>query len=223
MAYGTIDHEYAMQMATTPPESDGPVLMVNFMKYRQVAAYRDPDADPAGAVSGREADDRYAPTDVLARIGARVVFVGDVIDADGAPDPVWDRMAIVHYPTRKSFIDMQSRPDFREKHVHKQAGMEFTIVIAAMPTGGTGVAGKGDGAGIVRFVALPAGTGPTSVDEGALLHVEGRVIGDERNFDRLAVHFTDGEDDELAAMPGVIAVRTRVFIERLRDAIDHWA
>ena len=83
--------------------------------------------------------------------------------------------------------------------------------------------GEGDGAGIVRFVALPAGTGPTSVDEGALLHVEGRVIGDERNFDRLAVHFADGGDDELAAMPGVIAVRTRVFIERLRDAIDNWA
>jgi hypothetical protein len=221
MAYGTIDHEYGMQLATTPPESDGPVLMVNFMKYRQVAAYRDADAD--ATVSGREADDRYAPTDVLARIGARVVFVGDVIDAAGDPDPVWDRMAIVRYPTRKSFIDMQSRPDFREKHVHKSAGMEFTIVVAAMPVDGATVSGESDGAGIVRFVALPAGIGPSSVDEGIVLHVEGRIIGDERTFDRLVVHFTDGADDELAAMPGVIAVRARVTMERLRDAIDNWA
>jgi hypothetical protein len=221
MAYGTIDHEYAMQMATTPPESDGPVMMVNFMKYRQVAQYR--DASPSDDVSGREADDRYAPTDVLDRIGARVLFVGDVIGADGGPDPTWDRIAIAQYPTRKAFIDMQSRPDFREKHVHKKAGMEFTVVLATMPSAGTRVMGDGDGAGIVRFVALPAGVGPTSVDEGALLHVEGRIIGDERTFDRIAVHFSDGSDDELASMPGVMAVRTRVTIERLRHAIDSWA
>ncbi|MEX0847117.1 MAG: hypothetical protein WD023_05000 [Ilumatobacteraceae bacterium] len=219
MAYGTIDHEYAMQMATTPPESDGPVLMVNFMKYRPIAQYR--DADEAGDVSGREADDRYAPVDVLDAIGATVAFLGDVVDADGNPDPTWDRIGIVKYPTRTSFIEMQSRPDFRAKHVHKRAGMEFTIVVAALPTGA--VVGQGDGAGIVRFVALPAGVGPASLDEGALLRVEGRIIGDERNFDRMAVHFTDGSDDELAALPGVIAVRTRATIERLRGIIDDWA
>lgn len=221
MAYGTIDHEYAMQMATTPPESDGPVLMVNFMKYREVAVYR--DADGAGAVSGREADDRYAPVDVLDSIGAQVVFFGDVIAADGGPDATWDRIGIVRYPTRTSFIEMQSRPDFREKHVHKKAGMEFTIVLAAMPDGDGGVTGESDGAGVVRFVALPAGVGPTSVDEGVLLRVEGRIIGDERSFDRLAVHFTDGDDAELAAVPGVLAVRVRAGIDRLRQAIDTWA
>jgi hypothetical protein len=35
--YGTVDQEYGMKLATTPPDSDGPVWMVNLMKYREVA------------------------------------------------------------------------------------------------------------------------------------------------------------------------------------------
>ena len=30
--YGQIDHEYGMTLATTAPEDDGPVWMVNLMK-----------------------------------------------------------------------------------------------------------------------------------------------------------------------------------------------
>ena len=37
------------------------------------------------------------------------------------------------YPTRKSFIDMQERKDFQEKHVHKEAGMKETIVMGCLP------------------------------------------------------------------------------------------
>ena len=30
--YGTVDKEYGMRLATTPPDADGPVWMVNLMK-----------------------------------------------------------------------------------------------------------------------------------------------------------------------------------------------
>ncbi len=39
--YGTVDREYGMRLATTPSEDDGPVWMVNLMKYREVADYAD--------------------------------------------------------------------------------------------------------------------------------------------------------------------------------------
>ena len=39
--YGRIDLDYATQLATTPPEQDGPIFMVNLMKYREVAQYAD--------------------------------------------------------------------------------------------------------------------------------------------------------------------------------------
>ncbi len=51
------------------------------MQYHQQAQYA--DGSPSG-VSGREADDRYAPVKVLTEIGAEVVFHGDVV-ADQPP------------------------------------------------------------------------------------------------------------------------------------------
>jgi hypothetical protein len=128
--YGTPNREYGMRLATTPPEEDGPIYMVNLMKYRAVASYA--DGNPV-ARSGREADDAYAPTDILRDIGAEVVFFGDVDQQLLGAEPAWDRVGVVKYATRRSFIEMQSRPDFREKHVHKAAGMEQTIVMGCLP------------------------------------------------------------------------------------------
>ena len=129
--YGQPNFEYIARMAATPPEDDGPIFMVNLMKYRAVASYA--DGNPPGR-SGREADDIYAPTEILRDIGAEIVFVADVERQILGDDPKWDRVAIVKYPTRASFLGMQRRPDFREKHVHKDAGMEQTIVVAGRPS-----------------------------------------------------------------------------------------
>ena len=128
--YGQVNREYGMKLATTPPDEDGPVWMVNLMKYKEVADYAD---GRTSTVSGREADDIYAPVDVLADIGARVVFAADVDQQLLGDSPIWDRVAIVKYPTRRAFIEMQTRPDFKDKHAHKDAGMEFTIVSGCVP------------------------------------------------------------------------------------------
>ena len=128
--YGQFDRDYGMELATTPPGRDGPVWMVNLMKYREIADYAD---GRESAVSGREADDIYVPVDVLADIGAEIVFAADVDQQLLGDAPQWDRVAVVKYPTRRSFIDMQSRPDFQAKHVHKDAGMELTIVSGCVP------------------------------------------------------------------------------------------
>ena len=37
--YGQIDHDYGMKLATTAPDDDGPIWMVNLMQYREVADY----------------------------------------------------------------------------------------------------------------------------------------------------------------------------------------
>jgi hypothetical protein len=128
--YGTVDRDYGMRLATTPPDEDGPVWMVNLMKYREVADYAD---GRESTISGRDADDLYAPTDTLAAIGAEVAFFGDVDQQLLGDAPVWDRVGVVKYPTRRSFIEMQSRPDFQRKHAHKEAGMAETIVIGCQP------------------------------------------------------------------------------------------
>ncbi|MEM8621476.1 MAG: hypothetical protein AAGF73_17325 [Actinomycetota bacterium] len=128
--YGDVDKAYATKLATTPPEDDGPVWMVNLMRYREQADYED---GRQTSRTGREADDEYAPVGPLAAVGAKIVFVGDVADQFIGQTPRWDRVAVVRYPTRRSFIEMQQRKDFQKQHEHKEAGMAETIVIGGQP------------------------------------------------------------------------------------------
>jgi hypothetical protein len=130
--YGTIDFDYAARLATTPPDEDRPVWMVNLMKYREVADYQD---GRESTISGQDADDQYAPLGPLAAVGAQLVFLATVDTQLLGDTPQWDRVAVVQYPTGRSFVEMQERADFRELHVHKDAGMEQTIVMGCRPIG----------------------------------------------------------------------------------------
>jgi hypothetical protein len=167
--YGTVDQEYALRLAGTEP--DGDVYMLNFMAYREEADYG-PDGERG--ISGREADDRYAPLDVLAEIGAGVCFLADV---EAASEP-WDRVAVVRYPTRRSFVDMQSRPDFKAKHVHKDAGMDHTTILGTTPVAALPKTVPGDR---VLLEAWKGATPAPIVDgEAVEFAVEGAIVGDGR-------------------------------------------
>lgn len=128
--YGTIDAEYARHLQTLPPDEDGPVWMVNLMRYRERADYAD---GRATTLTGREADDRYAPLGPLAEVGAEIVLVAEVEAQLLGAQPAWDRVAVVRYPTRRSFMTMQDLPDFQALHEHKDAGMAATIIAAGLP------------------------------------------------------------------------------------------
>ncbi len=210
LPYGTVDTAYSIHLATVPPEDDGPIWMVNFMKYKERADYGEAGGPD---ISGREADDRYAPVEVLADLGAEVAYFGDVVGPDGRTDPSWDRMGIVRYPTRRSFVDMLSRPDFEAKRVHKDAGMAFTIIMACRPT--APVAGGAAGPGPVWFTAYPVGTSPVgTLAEGVAFDVEGTAIGDERRWSLLEVsHAPPGADRALPA--GAMVVRSVPLIDRI--------
>ena len=45
-------------------------------------------------------------------------------------DRARDRIAVVRYPSRRAFLDMQDLPEYVELHEHKDAGMDSTFVIA---------------------------------------------------------------------------------------------
>lgn len=196
--YGTIDHDYALRLASTEP--DGDIYMLNFMSYRAEADYG-PDGERG--VSGREADDRYAPLEVLAEIGAGVCFLANVESST----ETWDRIAVVRYPTRKSFVDMQSRPDFQAKHVHKDAGMDHTTILGTVPISGMPKTVAGD------LVLLEAwdGPSPARIVDGDTVEfaVEGTIIGDGRSWS--GVRYTPVDDlPSLEADHMVVALRTVV-------------
>lgn len=176
--YGRIDREYGLRLATMPAEEDGPIYMVNLMRYRDVADYGGAgDASEGEALSGREADDRYAPVEILAAIGAEVVFYGDVLTSSTDDGTRWDRVGVVRYPTRRSFVEMQTREDFRDKHRHKQAGMAATIVMGCLRAETVGVfevegtiMGDGHGYHRVTFVADARAASVTVAVEGEIAH-----------------------------------------------------
>ena len=128
--YGQIDPTYEQVLSSTPPDDDGPVWMVNLMRYRPLADYAD---GRETTLTGREADDLYTPLEALAAVGAEIVFAADVDTQLLGDPPPWDRVAVVKYPTRRAFADMQDLDVFRERHVHKDAGMEQTIIIGTQP------------------------------------------------------------------------------------------
>ena len=196
--YGTIDQEYALRLAATEP--DGDIYMLNFMAYRAEADYG-PDGEKG--VTGREADDRYAPLEVLAELGANVCFLAEV---EASTEP-WDRIAVVRYPTRRTFVDMQSRPDFKAKHVHKDAGMDHTTILGTTPVGGLPKTVPGD------LVLLEAWNGatPTPIVDGDAVEfgVEGAIVGDGRIWSGVRYTPIDVVPD-LAISHLAIALRTVV-------------
>lgn len=177
--YGTPNWELVGRWLHLAPDDDGPFWALNLMRYRAVAQY----ADGTSGVTGREADDAYAPLGPLAAVGAMVAFHGDVTDQP-LGEPGWDRVGIVRYPTRAAFLAMQEREDFQTQHVHKEAGMEFTIVMSCLP-----VAHQADDPGAGALVAVvERGASAASLPPGCVelvgFDVEGVILGDDRTFDR---------------------------------------
>lgn len=216
MRFGTIDMTYAADLATRAPDADGPVFMVNFMKYKEVAEYRESSAAES-TISGQEADDKYAPVDVLERIGAQVAFHGSVV-AQGCSGE-WDRMGIVLYPTRRSFIDMQNRPDFKSKYVHKEAGMDYTIVMGALPSAlHVDIPRRG----YVTFRLTSATHGGDSSDRVARLGVEGTIVGDGRAWADLTMTWSEEIPDvpSIARGGDEIVVVARAEIDRMGSLLS---
>ena len=182
-SYGTPNYATLKGWLELTPEQDSPFWAVNLMKYREVADY----GDGSSARSGKEADDAYTPLESLAAIGAKPVFFGDVTEQPlGAP--AWDRIGIVNYPTHRSFLEMQRRDDFQDKHVHKEAGMEFTIVMACLRD--SLAQPQPPGTKVAMTVARGTLPGVASIAD---LNVEGVIIGDDRTFD--IVRFDRATDD----------------------------
>ena len=216
-SYGTPNWEMIGRWLEMSPEDDGPFWAVNLMKYRPVADYGD-GADEA--ISGREADDVYAPLGPLAAIGAMVAFHGDVTD-QALGHPAWERIGIVRYPSRAAFFAMQQRDDFKSQHRHKEAGMEVTIVMACHPDTFDPDAGASGSLVLTveRGGSGPSAPAPDGVTPVVAFTVEGVIVGDERSFDR--VRFDRAADGAaLAALVAVAAEADEAHLVVVDPAID---
>jgi len=102
---------------------EGPVMMVNLLKFRDKARYVDGrDSD----LSGREAYARYARQmkKLVEESGGRFIFGAEVAGLLlGEVDELWDQVGIVEYSSSKALLAIASSPAFQEIEVHRVAGL----------------------------------------------------------------------------------------------------
>jgi len=208
--FGTIDTGTAGRWLHLPPEHDREVWMLNLMKYKPVADYGD---GTESTISGREADDIYAPTAILADLGATVPLLGDVIH-QVTDDVAWERVGIVRYPSRASFFAMQNRDDFQKQYVHKEAGMETTIVMGCVPVSVADPGTAGSGPIVMRVRRFAEGATPGADPEGVVpvahFSVDGVILGDGRTWDD--VRFDRVTEDALAGLARTEGVAEQVVV-----------
>jgi uncharacterized protein (DUF1330 family) len=109
--------------------SSGPIVMVNLLRFKDKASYKDGRADTA---TGREAYDRYAQEMLpfVAAHGGRVLFVGPVKSlVIGNVDEMWDAVALVEYPSSEAFVKIAMSPDVAKFGVHREAGLAGQLLI----------------------------------------------------------------------------------------------
>ncbi len=110
---------------------EGPLTMVNLLKFADQADYADADEEPC---TGAEAYARYgqlAGPYVIAT-GATILYQGMVqfkVIGDDSED--WDEVLVVQYPSRQAFIDMIGNPEYQAITHHRTAALSRAALLAS--------------------------------------------------------------------------------------------
>jgi len=117
-------------------EEDGPMCMVNLLKFKDKATYAD-GSEPD--LSGRDAYLRYGAgvQACVAAVGGKARFSGMVTDLMlGEVDELWDMVAIVEYPSRAAMLQMVQSPEYQAITKHRDAGLAGQLNIRTKTVGG---------------------------------------------------------------------------------------
>ena len=111
------------------PGPEGPIYMVNLLKYRERAEYADGRETD---LTGREAYDLYAAevSKLLHEFGGGGMFHARVTRLMlGEVDELWDDVAIAVYPSREAMFAMMRSDKMGEIGVHRAAGLSGQLNI----------------------------------------------------------------------------------------------
>src|SRR4051812_5435034 len=110
--------------ALAASEEDGPVVMLNLVKYRQ------PDGRDEYITYSRG----FIP--LLKACGGTILWGGDVtgvaLGDDGADD--WDYAVLVQYPDRQAFVDVMTSSEYAAINPHRLAGLAKHIILPVSET-----------------------------------------------------------------------------------------
>ncbi len=115
---------------------DGPIYMVNLLKFKEHAEYEDGRETD---LTGEQAYGIYAAgvAKCLEAVGGGGMFSADVTRLMlGEVEDLWDKVAIAVYPSRAAMFEMMQMPEMQEIGVHRAAGLAGQLNIeTANPAG----------------------------------------------------------------------------------------
>ncbi len=117
----------------------GPVVMLNLLRFRQVADYsQHPELAPDSPISGEEAYLRYAEHTLpfLAEAGGELLFQGAAnAHLIGPTDERWDRVLLVRYPSAQVFLSFATNQAYLAGLGHRSAALEDSRLLPMSPLG----------------------------------------------------------------------------------------
>ncbi|HSO97220.1 MAG TPA: DUF1330 domain-containing protein [Acidimicrobiia bacterium] len=129
----TPNQDQFAELASAASADDGPVVMLNLLKFKDVAT---------DGGSGAAAYNRYggSVTQMVEARGGQVLWSGRVDQVLIGEEVTngWDAIALVQYPSRQAFLDMVTDDTYLKSHEHREGGLADTVLLActARPTGG---------------------------------------------------------------------------------------
>jgi len=111
---------------------EGPIVMVNLLKYREKADYAADCDEATQNLSGLEAYHRYGAVALkcVGEAGGGIVWAGaQALIFIGGAEQEWDEVVCVRYPSREAFLQMVSRPDYLAATYHRDAGLSRTALL----------------------------------------------------------------------------------------------
>ncbi|MEQ1864461.1 MAG: DUF1330 domain-containing protein [Micropepsaceae bacterium] len=125
------------------PGPNKPIYMVNLLKFKDKAEYKD---GRACDLSGRDAYMIYgrAVAKLLTKFGGKPIFAADTTFLMlGQVEELWDEVAIAMYPNRRALVEMSTSPEWREISVHREAGLKGQLNIETVLQEGAFAAANG--------------------------------------------------------------------------------
>lgn len=129
--YGELDAATLAEMRSST--SNEPVFVISFLRFNEHAAYADGRSTD---LTGEAAYDLYGASGHREGVGGELVHRASIstttTDSDAPRDVSdWHRVEIARYPSRSSYAQMFSNPEYQAAATHKDAGLETAIVLVA--------------------------------------------------------------------------------------------
>jgi len=132
-----VDPSRAQFEAFKDLDRNHPIEMLNLVRLRDHAAYPEDHALAGQNLTGTEAYARYGAGagSVFQKVGGSILWRGTFqTTLIGPENETWDHVFIARYPSAHAFLHMVTDPDYRQAVVHRQAGVQTSLLVRCAPS-----------------------------------------------------------------------------------------